>query len=302
MRGGIIPQEEHSGFGERPLEMRIADFAARGARAFAGGFPGTLDQTTGGRKILYPREACDVVNFIEEHEAEDLADAGDRLQQIQGLGVMVLGGFDDSEFDVTPQIIIGGNEREIAFDALLHRWIGKTLRDPVAIRFLGDLFANGWQGILAVGILDMGEEFAAFAGQGHAAAQQIASGAHLGRIHLGLREHPAAQQDSNLMGVDLVVFGFAAVDGLQRESMAEHKRNPVLGTQIGKPVPGKHAFGGQDDLIVVGRNGLEQRLWGGGHVAVHECFTGLVEDAHIHGAGVEIDPAVKRVLSGGESH
>src|SRR3989442_6881076 len=32
--------------------------------------------------------------------SEDLADAGHRLQQIQGLGVMVLGGFYDSEFDV----------------------------------------------------------------------------------------------------------------------------------------------------------------------------------------------------------
>ena len=33
-----------------------------------------------------------------------------------------------------------------------------------------------------------------------------------------------------------------------------------------------------------------------GHVTVQQRFAGLVEDAQVHGAGVEIDPTVKRVL------
>jgi hypothetical protein len=40
------------------------------------------------------------MDFVEQHEAEDLADPRDRLQQIQGVGVMVLGRFDDGKFDV----------------------------------------------------------------------------------------------------------------------------------------------------------------------------------------------------------
>jgi len=43
-------------------------------------------------------------------------------------------------------------------------------------------------------MVHVGEEFAACAGQGHASAQQVTGGAHLGRGDRGLREHPAAQQ------------------------------------------------------------------------------------------------------------
>ena len=79
--------------------MGITDFSCRRCRAFSSGFPGTLDEATVGRKILHPREALDIMNFLEQHEAEDLADAGHRLEQIQGIGIMMLGGFDDGEFD-----------------------------------------------------------------------------------------------------------------------------------------------------------------------------------------------------------
>jgi hypothetical protein len=40
------------------------------------------------------------VDFVEQHEAENLADAGHGLEQIQGMGIMVPGGFDDGEFYV----------------------------------------------------------------------------------------------------------------------------------------------------------------------------------------------------------
>jgi hypothetical protein len=136
----------------------------------------------------------------------------------------------------------------------------------------------------------------------HPSAQQVTGGAHLGRVDIGLREHPAAPQDSNLMGVDLIVFGFATVDGFHIQGMAQHKRDPVIGAEVGEPVPGKHTFGSHDDLLAVGRNGLEQGFGGGLHIAVQECCPGLIEDTDVHGAGVQIDPAVKRVLFGVESH
>ena len=88
------------------------------------------------------------------------------------------------------------------------------------------------------------------------------------------------------------------MDGLHVKGMTKHKRDTVFSTEVCKPVPGKHAFGREDDLIVVGGDGLEQRLWGGWHVTVEQCFTSLVEDTDIHGAGVKIDTAVKRVLFG----
>src|SRR2546422_4110386 len=120
----------------------------------------------------------------------------------------------------------------------------------------------------------------------------------LGGRDRGLREPTAAQQHGDCMGVDFVVFGLAAMDGLHGEGMTADKRDTVCSTEVSKPVPSTQACGSQDDRIAGGGDGLEQRLWGGGHVMVQQRFTGLVEDAHVHGAGVESDTTVKRVRFG----
>ena len=91
--------------------------------------------------------------------------------------------------------------------------------------------------------MNMGQEFTAFSGQVHAPTQQVAGRAHLGRIDRGLREHPTTQQDGDFLGVDLVVFGLAAMDRFHIEGMTEDKRNTVFSTEVSEPVPGKHAFG-----------------------------------------------------------
>lgn len=70
------------------------------------------------------------------------------------------------------------------------------------------------------------------------------------------------------MRVDFVVFRLPTVDGLHIEGMTEDKRDTMCSTEVRQPVPGKHAFGSQDDLLAVGRDSFEQRFWGGGHVPV----------------------------------
>jgi hypothetical protein len=45
-----------------------------------------------------------------------------------------------------------------------------------------------------------------------------------------VREHPATQQHRNLVRIDLVVLGLAAMDRLQTEGMAEDKREAFLST------------------------------------------------------------------------
>ena len=99
--------------------MGVADFSSRCSRAFPRRFFGTRDQPAIGREILHAWEACDVMHFVKQYEAEDLADTRNRLQQIQGLGVMVLGRFADGQFDVTQQLIVVGNEGKVDFDAFL---------------------------------------------------------------------------------------------------------------------------------------------------------------------------------------
>jgi hypothetical protein len=93
--------------------MGIADFRPRRPGAFSGGFLGTLHQPTIRSEILHSREAVDLMDLIEPHEAEALADAGHRLQQTRGIGIMVLSSVNEGEFHVAKQFIVRPDERKI---------------------------------------------------------------------------------------------------------------------------------------------------------------------------------------------
>src|SRR5678815_2871156 len=109
---------------------------------------------------------------------------------------------------------------------------------PLAIGFVGELFANGRQVIRAVGILHVREELGPFVCQMHAAPKQGTGGAQVGGRDRGLREHAATAQGGNLWRIDLVVFGLAAMDSLHREGMTEDERDTFVGPEVGEPVPG----------------------------------------------------------------
>jgi hypothetical protein len=100
LRCRMVSEEQDGGFRKGPLQVGVADLGARRSVAFASRFLGTFDEAAIRDEILDPGEARDIMDFIEQHEAENLADAGHGLQQIQGVGVMVLGGVDDGAFDV----------------------------------------------------------------------------------------------------------------------------------------------------------------------------------------------------------
>jgi hypothetical protein len=76
----IVAQEQRCGLGKGPLEVGVPNFFARSAQAFAGGFLGTRDQATLGDNILHRWKAANVVNFVEQYKAENLADPGYGLQ------------------------------------------------------------------------------------------------------------------------------------------------------------------------------------------------------------------------------
>ena len=43
-----------------------------------------------GREFLDPVDPCDVVNFVEDRQPEDLPGAGHRAQPMEGIAVMAL--------------------------------------------------------------------------------------------------------------------------------------------------------------------------------------------------------------------
>ena len=72
----IVAQAQDGGFGERPREVGIADLLARSSIAFASRFFRTRDEAAIGHERLDPGEAVDIVDLIEQHQGQDLADPG----------------------------------------------------------------------------------------------------------------------------------------------------------------------------------------------------------------------------------
>ncbi len=135
-----------------------------------------------------------------------------------------------------------------------------TPGNAFAIARVGDPLGEGREVVLLVGHLDVGEQLAALADQGQAPAQQIAGGAHARRVHVGLGQHPAAQQHGDLQGVDAVVLRLAAVDRLHVEGVAEDEGDAFGGAEVGKPVPGEDALDGHDEALAIRSDRLQKRF------------------------------------------
>ena len=84
---------------------------------------------------------------------------------------------------------------------------------------------------------------------------------------VGQGERAAAQEHGDLVRVDLVVLGLAAVDGAQVQGMAEHEVDPLLGAQVGEPVPGEHALDADDEVVAMRFDQAQEGLGLGGEVA-----------------------------------
>jgi hypothetical protein len=180
--------------------------------------------------------------------------------------------------------------------ALLDRESGAPRGDARTVGFLRARFPALWEMVLAVRVLQVGQQLSALARQRYPAPEQVSRGTHGGRIPGGLWEPATTEQDSDLLGLNRGVFGCAPVHGFHGQGMAEDKRASLLGTPIGEPVPGKNTLHRAHHILPSGCHGLEQRLWASVHVPVQQERALLREDAHIHGAGMQVDATVCLVL------
>jgi hypothetical protein len=84
--------------------------------------------------------------------------------------------------------------------------------------------------------------------------------------------------------------------------VTENERDVSRLAEIGDPVPGEDALDGDGDVRHEGIDGALQQVGVDGHVFVKQGFAVAVEDADVHGFGVQIDAAVELVLLFVESH
>ena len=72
---GIGAQQQDRRFQEGPREIGMADLCAGSAVARPGRCPGARDEAAGGHAILSPQEAMDIVDVLEQDQAENLANS-----------------------------------------------------------------------------------------------------------------------------------------------------------------------------------------------------------------------------------
>jgi hypothetical protein len=77
---------------------------------------------------------------------------------------------------------------------------------------------------------------------------------------------------------------------------------PSWAQRSASQVPGEDTLDADDEILPVRRDRLEKRVRYCRHIPVQHDLARLIQDAEVHGAGGQIDPAVKLVLLGVESH
>jgi len=283
---GLMAEAYHGRVGASPRERRLADLRPRGALALPRRCLGARDATAVGHDILHAREALDGMDCIQPPQAQARTDAWDRAPQGARGGLGRLGRFEHAQVPSAEPMILVGHQGEIDCHTLLHCGVGQPLGDAVAVRLVGALLASRGQGILPLGLVEMPEPCRTCAPQGYPPPPQGAGGPQAGRRDVGRWEHAAAEPYRKLLCVDRIVFRFATMEGLPRQRMTEHNRQPCTGPEVGTPGPREETCDPDDHILSIRRHGLEQWCGAGRPMAVHEDLSISVQDAEGHGARV----------------
>ena len=86
------------------------------------------------------------------------------------------------------------------------------------------------------------------------------------------------------------------------QRVAKDKRDFMFGAKIRYPIPGKHAFDTNNDVLKKGKDDIEQQSGIGLNVLVGSGFPFLVNDAHVHFPCMQIDATIEFVLLIVKSH
>ena len=155
--GWAVGSEEQTGsLTESPLEVDVADLGVLGALVLAGRLACGFDQAAVGDEVTDGGETADIVDFIDHHQGEDLADAGNGAQQAEHHGVMVACLLEHLALELEENGVVDIEEHHVGFDALADHGIGEQLGQADAVGVSVDAFGEPRQVVLGVGVLDVG--------------------------------------------------------------------------------------------------------------------------------------------------
>jgi hypothetical protein len=124
----------------------------------------------------------------------------------------------------------------------------------------------------------------------------------IGRIGVCDGEIAAFEQAGDFIGIDFIIFGFSAVDGLHIQSVAQDEGDVVVCAEVGQPAPAKDAFHADHDVIEEGEDQFKEEFRIVFDILVRCDLAAPADDADVHFSGAQIDPAVVFVLLSVESH
>ena len=295
-------QEEDDGLGEGPLEMNVADLSTGASRFLPGRFLGGLHEPAVGSEILDLWESPDVMDFVKDGKAEDPPYSRNGAYPEVGVAVMLFGEGGYFLFELREDGVVEIEEVEVELDAFLDTLVRKELSDPLSLRFSRDIVFNVRQVVLICRILDVSQKFGSLAGEIHSSPEQIACGAHFGRIDISYWEHSTSGEDSDLVGIDSIVLRLSTVNGFHIECMTKDESDTFFLAQISNPIPGESTFDGDNKILPVLFDRLQEYLPVSFDVSMQEHLPLLVNNAQIHGFRVQVDSAIVFVLFSVESH
>ena len=79
-------------------------------------------------------------------------------------------------------------------------------------------------------------------------------------------EGGAPQEDRNLVGVNVIIRGFAAMDRFHVEGLAKDKGDVFLGAEVGQPIPREITFDADDQGPARWGIGFQERSRSSHHV------------------------------------
>jgi hypothetical protein len=131
---------------------------------------------------------------------------------------------------------------------------------------------------LAVGVDQVGQGLGPFADQKSPPSQEIASLSHTFGVDVGLRQHAAPQEEGNLVGIDGIGLGLAAVDGFHVQGVSQHEGNLLLSAEVGQPVQAEHTRAGDHQAVAEGFDRGKEGLGTGGEGLLESGVALGIED------------------------
>jgi hypothetical protein len=201
------------------------------------GLPGTLDQAAVGDARLDSGETGDILDRVEPPQSPDVADTGDGAPARQRDRIMAVGSLLDRALSRGEQRIVNVDPCQVHGHVLLHAGLIEALEEAAAVLGRGEAAQGFTEVMLAGGILDVRAPLCPLVHEMMAAAHKIARGAHPPRVDGGLGNESSASPRRDLVRVDAVVLGVAAVHRPPVEGMSQDDRNPLVLAEIGEPGP-----------------------------------------------------------------